>query len=48
LETSKKKVGNRTFYVMWNFVEIETLDQNFSAQICLFCSFSFLFSLFNT
>jgi len=30
---------------MWNFVQIKTLSQYFSAQIRLFCHFSFLISL---
>ena len=29
---------------MWNIVQIKTLYQHFSAQICLFCSFPFLFN----
>jgi len=28
---------------MWNVVQIKTLYQYFSAQICLLCSFPFLF-----
>jgi len=31
---------------MWNVVQIKTLYEHFSAQICLPCSFSFQFNLF--
>jgi len=32
---------------MWNIVQIKTLYQYFSAQICLLCSFLLLFNIFN-
>jgi len=38
-----EKFGNRTLQIMRNVVQIKTLYQHFSAQICLLGAFSFLF-----
>ena len=47
VEASNWKVGDTTLQLMWNVVQIKTPYQHFSAQICLLCSFPFLFNLFN-
>ena len=40
----KEKVSNTALQIMWNVVQIKTLYQHFSAQMCLLRSFPFLFN----
>jgi len=47
-QSSLKYLGVLLDQIMWNVVQIKTLYQHFSAQICLLCSFPFLLNLFNT